>query len=139
MARQNPGEQLDAIVDAILGGRGDKKLAALASIAQDLRDLPRAGFKTHLRADLERRAAMTTSAAGKTVNPIREGFHSITPYLIVPGAAQLIDFMKAAFGAEERFRITSRGKDRRFDHRTGRSKRAVSSYAGGDGYSGERC
>ena len=27
---------------------------------------------------------MTTSAAGKAVNPIREGFHSITPYLIVP-------------------------------------------------------
>ncbi|MGA8013646.1 MAG: VOC family protein [Candidatus Acidiferrales bacterium] len=105
MARQNPGEQLDAIVDAILGGRGDKKLAALASIARDLRDLPRASFKTHLRADLERRAAMTTSAAGKAVNPIREGFHSITPYLIVPRAAELIDFMKAAFEAEERFRI----------------------------------
>ncbi|MGA8767045.1 MAG: VOC family protein [Candidatus Acidiferrales bacterium] len=111
MARQNPGEQLDAIVDAILGGRGDKKLAALVPIAQDLRDLPRAGFKTHLRADLERRVAMTTSAAGKAVNPIREGFHSITPYLIVPGAAQLIDFMKAAFGAEERFRITRPGGD----------------------------
>ncbi|MDR3721704.1 MAG: VOC family protein [Candidatus Acidoferrales bacterium] len=111
MARQNPGQQLDAIVDAILDGRGDKKLAALASIAQDLRDLPRAGFKTHLRADLERRAAMTTSAAGKAVNPIREGFHSITPYLIVPGAAQLIDFMKAAFGAEEHFRIKRPGGD----------------------------
>jgi PhnB protein len=36
---------------------------------------------------------------------IREGFGSITPYLIVPRAAQLIDFMKKAFGAEERFRV----------------------------------
>jgi uncharacterized glyoxalase superfamily protein PhnB len=36
-----------------------------------------------------------------TVNPIREGFHTVTPYLIVQGAARLIEFMKQAFGAEE--------------------------------------
>jgi PhnB protein len=30
-----------------------------------------------------------------------EGFHSITPYLCVSGAAKLLDFMKQAFGAEE--------------------------------------
>ena len=35
------------------------------------------------------------------VNPIRDGFHSVTPYLIVDGADRLIDFMKRAFGAEE--------------------------------------
>ena len=29
-----------------------------------------------------------------------EGFHSVTPYLIVNGAAQLIEFMRQAFGAE---------------------------------------
>jgi len=50
-----------------------------------------------------------STAPGRAVNPIREGFHSITPYLIVPGAAQLIDFMKNAFGAEERFRIKRPG------------------------------
>jgi PhnB protein len=31
-----------------------------------------------------------------------DGYHSITPYLIVDGAADLIDFMKSAFGAEEK-------------------------------------
>ena len=40
---------------------------------------------------------------------IREGFHSITPYLIVPRAAQLIEFLTKAFGAEERFRVNRPG------------------------------
>jgi PhnB protein len=30
-----------------------------------------------------------------------EGFHSVTPYLTVKGAAKLLDFMKQAFAAEE--------------------------------------
>jgi PhnB protein len=30
-----------------------------------------------------------------------EGFHSVTPYLTVKGAAALIDFLKEAFSAEE--------------------------------------
>jgi PhnB protein len=39
-----------------------------------------------------------------TVNPIPAGYHSVTPYLIVEGAARLIEFMKQAFGAEEIYR-----------------------------------
>lgn len=34
-----------------------------------------------------------------------EGFHSITPYLQVEGAARLIDFVKEAFGAEEILKV----------------------------------
>ena len=37
----------------------------------------------------------------QTVKPIREGFHTITPYLTVREAAELIDFVKQAYGAEE--------------------------------------
>lgn len=29
-----------------------------------------------------------------------EGYHTVTPLIIVKGAAQLLDFMKDAFGAE---------------------------------------
>jgi PhnB protein len=36
-----------------------------------------------------------------TVNPIPEGYHTVTPYLIVQGAERLIDFLRQAFGAEE--------------------------------------
>lgn len=37
--------------------------------------------------------------------PIPEGYHSITPYLIVTGAASAIEFYKHAFGAKEVLRI----------------------------------
>lgn len=38
--------------------------------------------------------------------PIPEGYHTVTPYLMVRGASQLIDFTKQAFGAEEIQRMT---------------------------------
>ena len=39
------------------------------------------------------------------VNPIPEGCHSITPYLLVPDVGRLIEFLKQAFGAVERAKI----------------------------------
>ena len=36
----------------------------------------------------------------------REGFHTITPYLIAKPAVELVDFVKQAFGAVESFRTT---------------------------------
>lgn len=41
-----------------------------------------------------------------SVQPIPDGFHTITPYLLVNEAARLIDFMKQAFDAEEIHRST---------------------------------
>src|SRR5260370_2270876 len=39
------------------------------------------------------------------VRSIPEGYHSVTPYLIVTGAAGAIEFYKHAFGAKEVMRI----------------------------------
>ena len=39
------------------------------------------------------------------VKPIPDGYHSVTPYLIVKGAARAIDFYKNVFGASERMRM----------------------------------
>ncbi|HTY22598.1 MAG TPA: VOC family protein [Desulfomonilaceae bacterium] len=39
------------------------------------------------------------------VKPIPEGFHTITPFLHVKGAARLLEFLKAAFGATELMRM----------------------------------
>ena len=39
-----------------------------------------------------------------TVKPVREGFHTVTSYLIVQEAARLIEFVKQAFGATEHSR-----------------------------------
>ncbi len=41
------------------------------------------------------------TAVAAPVRPIPEGYHTVTPYLVVPGLARLIDFMKQAFGATE--------------------------------------
>ena len=39
------------------------------------------------------------------VQPIPEGYHSLTPYLAVEDASKAIDFYKEAFGAEETIRM----------------------------------
>ncbi len=39
------------------------------------------------------------------VNPIPEGYHTVTPYLIIKGAADAIEFYKKAFAATELFRM----------------------------------
>lgn len=44
------------------------------------------------------------------VKPIPEGYHSITPYLIIKGAADAIEFYKKAFGATELFRMEHQGQ-----------------------------
>jgi PhnB protein len=42
-----------------------------------------------------------------TVKPIPEGYHTVTPYLIVKGAVKAIEFYKQAFGAKELARMTA--------------------------------
>ena len=39
------------------------------------------------------------------VKPIPEGYHSVTPYLIIEGAGEAIEFYRKAFGAKELFRF----------------------------------
>jgi len=36
---------------------------------------------------------------------VPEGYNSVSPYLVVPGVAQLLEFVKEVFGAVERFRM----------------------------------
>jgi len=42
-----------------------------------------------------------------SVKPIPEGYHSVTPYLIVRGGSDAIEFYKKAFGAVELFRMAA--------------------------------
>jgi len=48
------------------------------------------------------------------VSPIPAGYNSITPYLVVRGAAQAIDYYKSVFGATEVFRMD--GPDGKVGH-----------------------
>jgi uncharacterized glyoxalase superfamily protein PhnB len=43
--------------------------------------------------------------------PIPEGFHTITPHLVIKGASEAIEFYKRAFGAEEICRMPMPGND----------------------------
>jgi uncharacterized glyoxalase superfamily protein PhnB len=38
-------------------------------------------------------------------NPIPDGFHTVSPHIVIKGAGQAIDWYKKAFGAEELFRM----------------------------------
>lgn len=41
--------------------------------------------------------------------PIPDGYHSLTPYLIVDGAKEALDFYHAVFGARELYRLDAPG------------------------------
>jgi PhnB protein len=48
------------------------------------------------------------------VKPIPEGYRTVTPYLVVDGATNVLDFVKQAFGAEEKLRMD--GPDGKIGH-----------------------
>jgi len=109
MAKRSLADRLDQVIaETLAAERGagfatkDRRLTALAQLAAELRDLPRPGFKARLKSDLERRASMSATA----VSYMRAGFHSITPYVEVPQAAEMIDFVKSVFDAQELYRGT---------------------------------
>src|SRR3989442_9734057 len=109
MANENLIERLDPAVEAIWANsdallpRATDEIKPLLRIAVALRDLPREGFKARLKNDLERRASMATemkpTEADKTkaVSPVREGFRTVTPYLVVPNLHEEIDFIEKVF------------------------------------------
>jgi PhnB protein len=111
MAERTQFEMLDELVSAVLAGkefapgRDQADLSALARVAAALCGLPSEDFRAELKMDLERRAEMATSA----VKPVREGFHTITQYLIVSDANRLIEFLTSVFGGVERFRAQRPG------------------------------
>jgi len=102
MAERPVTDRLSELLDAVIARPdtplppADPEIAPLLGIAVKLLELPDPDFKKRLKADLQRRAGMNVT----TVNPIREGFHTLTPYIMVRQAAELIDFVKQAFLAE---------------------------------------
>jgi PhnB protein len=54
-------------------------------------------------------ATKTAPSKSTKVKAIPDGYHSVTPYLVIDGAARAIDFYKRAFDAKELMRIPSPG------------------------------
>lgn len=100
MSKQPNIDQLDLAVTDILANRdvvpSEASLADLLIIARDLSVMPRPDFKARLRSTLERTASMST----KTVQ-FREGFRTVTPYIYIPQADELIEFVQQVFAGVE--------------------------------------
>lgn len=94
-------EQMMAQPNAALP-KGDLAIDPLVRIAARLRNLPREEFKAHLKSQLG--VEPMTTATEPSVNPIRPGFRTVTPYLIAPDGPALLEFTKNVLGAEEHFR-----------------------------------
>src|SRR5579863_813512 len=108
MSEHDPIERLnDQLERRALDSRAapDREIAELLGVARRLRDMPREAFRAQLKTQL-REEAMASIATTAAIQ-LREGFHSITPYIVVPGAARFIEFVKEAFGAEEKVRYPS--------------------------------
>jgi uncharacterized glyoxalase superfamily protein PhnB len=112
-------DQLDEAVSAIIARgeaitftTGERVLTELVTLGLELRNLPRESFKYELREALKRSALMTTpgttsgTQTRKSPRQIRAGHHTITPYLTVKRAEELVEFVKQAFGGVEVFRTT---------------------------------
>ena len=56
---------------------------------------------------MKKKAPARKPAPKKKVLPIPAGYHSVTPYLSIKGAAHAIEFYKRAFGAREKLRMES--------------------------------
>lgn len=115
MSEQFSIDQLNEAVDAIIAGgeaiaftTEERVLTDLASLGFELRLLPRESFRLQLRETLIRSAAMTTSGTAAQESPqhIHAGYSTITPYLTVKRAEELVEFVKQAFGGVEVFRTT---------------------------------
>jgi uncharacterized glyoxalase superfamily protein PhnB len=108
MAERSIIDQLDDAVTALLANRepavneADRELNELIAVARELRGMPSEQFRTALKEQLG--GKMSTAVKSKQFK--REGFHTVTPYLIVKPAVELVDFVKQAFGAVESFRAT---------------------------------
>ncbi|HEX6043856.1 MAG TPA: VOC family protein [Pyrinomonadaceae bacterium] len=72
------------------------------------------------------------------VKPIPEGYHSLTPYLIIDGAAKALEYYKQAFGATELFRMEHEGKIGHAEMKIGDSPFMLADENAGMGYRGPK-
>lgn len=109
MVKPSLYEQFDVAVDNVLA-QGDelsltlsgtvRSLAPLVPIVFGLRDLPTDNFKSTLKADLIRRATMSSKPVATP-----ESRQTATPYLCFKNSAAAIEFYTKAFGAKEIYRL----------------------------------
>jgi PhnB protein len=133
MSEQFYIDELDDRIDAIIARdetvtftQGDSVLDELSSLGVDLCLLPRESFKLNLRRSITMTTEATetkTSAKNK-----RADSETITPYLTVKRAEQLVEFVKQAFGGIEVFRTTGSAGGLHAEVTVGDSKLMIGGY-----------
>ncbi len=137
-------DQLDKVIDAIVA-RDDTTASAfttdqqvvadLSSLAMELRGMPRERFKSILGQDLRRSATMTTTAPTTETETAQAGKHlrvinTITPYLTVQRAEQLVEYVKTAFDGVEIFRTIGSAGGLHAEVVIGQSRLMIGGYEG---------
>ena len=143
MSEQFFPDQLDEAIDAVIARRDpttftadEEVLTDLSSLAMELRLMPRERFKSNLREELRRSAIMTTTGTStgaeiqQAPKHLRAGYHTITPYLTVGRAEQLVEFVKTAFDGVEVFRTTGSAGGLHAEVAIGDSKLMIGGYEG---------
>jgi uncharacterized glyoxalase superfamily protein PhnB len=132
MSEQLLIDQLDEAIDAIVARgeaitfkEGETVLANLASLGLELRLLPRESFKSELKEALRRSATM--SRQGTKTKEAR-GYQTITPYLTVKRAEELVEFVKSVFGGVEVLRATGSAGGLHCEVTIGDSKLMIGGY-----------
>jgi PhnB protein len=129
--------RLDDLVQAMLTGAGgaghDAELAGLLEVAADLRGMPNDDFREHLAGEIARAAAGGPRGANMTttrVPEIREGIRTIIPYLRIERVADLLEFVKQAFGAVETTRAVGSARGLHAEARLGDSRVMMGGFQG---------
>jgi uncharacterized glyoxalase superfamily protein PhnB len=133
MSEQFLINELDERIDAIIASgevipftAEGQALNDLASLGIELRLLPRESFKLNLR----RSMTMTTAATETAISAknTRADYETITPYLTVKRAGQLVEFVKEVFGGVEVFRTTGSAGGLHAEVTVGDSKLMIGGY-----------
>jgi PhnB protein len=138
MSEQLLIDQLDEAINAIIARRNPaafteetRVLTDLSSLGFELRSLPRESFKSNLRDELRRSTVMTTSGtATQASTSIPAAYNTITPYLTVQRAEQLVEFVKTAFDGVEVFRTIGSAGGLHAEVTIGDSKLMIGGYEG---------
>ena len=115
---QQLDQQLDRMIQSLLGASGgipaligdgvrgdgaalEHESAELVAVVRDLVGLPRADFKTRLKAELERSANMTSTSTAATQAETERNlkYRTVTPYLAIQRTEECLEFVQRTFGA----------------------------------------
>ncbi len=136
MSERERFDELESALNAVISGHdvptdvGDEP-RDLALLAGYLLGLPREEFRAALKADLVRPGAPPdTASAAESREPAPKEYQTVTPYVVVHRAEELMEFLSRVFGATELHRSSGSGGGFHGEMRIGDSRLMMGGFAG---------